>query len=102
MKDELDALERTKIWPVFHLPKDKHCISCKWVYKVKDKLDGSIERYKAILVAKGYTQKECINYFDIFSHVAKITIVRILLAIVVSKIGAFINVMSAMLSCMVI
>lgn len=53
MQKELDALERTNTWSVVSLPKDKHCVGCKWVYKVKYKHDGTIERYKARLVASG-------------------------------------------------
>ena len=52
MKAEIAALEENNIWIVTDLPPNKHPIGCKWVYKVKHKYDGSVERYKARLVAK--------------------------------------------------
>ena len=56
MVDELKAMEDNNTWTVVPLPQGKHTIGCKWVYKVKYKQDGTIDRYKAHLMAKGYIQ----------------------------------------------
>ena len=55
MKEELDALHKTKTWDLVDLPSRKSVIGCKWVYKIKTRLDGTIDRYKARLVARGFT-----------------------------------------------
>ncbi|KAL0345579.1 UNVERIFIED_CONTAM: Retrovirus-related Pol polyprotein from transposon TNT 1-94 [Sesamum radiatum] len=81
MNDELAALEKNHTWEVVELPKGKKAIGSKWVYKVKHKPDGSIDRYKTLLVAKGYNQIKGIDYIDRFSPVAKAVTVRILLVV---------------------
>lgn len=49
----------------------KRLIGCKWVYKVKFNPDGSVERYKARLMAKGYNQIKCVDFTDSFSPLLK-------------------------------
>ena len=61
MQRELQALHETHTWTVVSLPSGKKPIACKWVYKVKQKADGSVERLKGRLVVKGFTQKEGID-----------------------------------------
>lgn len=54
MNEELLAIEKNNTWSIVCLHIGKYCIGCKWVYKVKHKAGGSVERYKAGLVVKGY------------------------------------------------
>lgn len=85
MNEEIKALEANNTWSLVTLPPDKHCIGCRWMYKVKYNSNGSVDRYKARLVAKGYTQQSGIDFPDTFSPVAKLTSVRVLLAVAASK-----------------
>lgn len=64
------------------LPEGKKSVGCKWVYAVKYKDDGSIERYKARLVTKGFTQTYGIDYSKTLAPVAKMDTVRIIVTAV--------------------
>ena len=67
------------------LPPGQSIVGCRWVYKIKSKADGFVERYKACLVGKGFTQEYGINYEEIFAHVARLTSVRCLIAVAVVR-----------------
>lgn len=60
-------------------------VSCKWVYKLKNKADGSIDRYKARLVARGFSQEYGLDYEETFSPIAKLTTVRVLISLAINK-----------------
>ena len=82
---EICALEKNNNWDFVSLPPDKKATGCKWVNKVKLKADGSLERFKACLVAKGYSQQYGVDFQETFSPVVKMTIVRCIIALAASK-----------------
>ena len=59
----------------------KSAISYKWVYKIKTRSDGTIDRYKAHLIAKGFTQEYDIDYEETFAPVARLSSVRTLITV---------------------
>ena len=62
MKDEMKSMQDNAVWNLIELPKDVKPVACKWKFKTKRDSKGNVERYKAPLVAKGFTQKEGIDY----------------------------------------
>ena len=85
MKEELDTLSKNHTWDLVTLPPRKSVVGCKWIYKIKTRSDGSIERYKTRFVVKGFTQEHGIDYEETFAPVARISSVRTLLAIAVAS-----------------
>ncbi|RDY05092.1 hypothetical protein CR513_11104, partial [Mucuna pruriens] len=76
MKEEMKALEKNSTWEIVDRPKDKKVVDYRWIYTVKCKSDGTLERYKERLVAKGYTQTYGIDYEETFSPVVKMNTVK--------------------------
>ncbi|GJV60135.1 ribonuclease H-like domain-containing protein [Tanacetum coccineum] len=81
--ENLYALLRNDTWKITQLPKDRKAIGSKWIFKIRYKSDGEIDRYKTRLVAKDFNQKEGIDYEETFSHVVKMVTVRCSLNLVV-------------------
>ncbi len=85
MDEEMATLDANATWELVALLKDKKAIGCKWVYKVKHNIDGSVNRYKARLIAKGYAQTYGIDYEETYSLVAKMISVRAIIAMAATK-----------------
>ncbi|MCO5584252.1 hypothetical protein L7F22_038176 [Adiantum nelumboides] len=81
MKDEIDSLQKNNTWTLVPLPPARKPISCKWVLRRKLHPDGSVARYKARLVARGFSQIAGLDYGDTFSPVLRMSSFRLLLAL---------------------
>jgi hypothetical protein len=85
MQEELQALAENHTWDIAPCPTGVKPIGCKWVYSIKLRYDGSLDKYKARLVALGNRQEHGIDYEETFAPVAKMTTVQLIIAIVASK-----------------
>ena len=81
IKSEIDSILQNHTWELVDLPPGSKPLGYKWIFKRKMKTDGTIDKYKARLVIKGYKQKEGLDYFDTYSLVTRITSIRMVLAI---------------------
>jgi hypothetical protein len=84
IRSEMDSIMSNATWEVVERPYGCKPIGSKWVFKKKLRPYGTIERYKARLIIKGYSQKECEDFFDTYSHVARLTTIRVLLSLAAS------------------
>ena len=81
IKSEIDSIMQNRTRELVELPKGCKPLGSKWIFKRKMKADGSIDKYKARFVIKGYKQREDLDYFDTYSSVTIINSIRMILAI---------------------
>ena len=81
IEESLNSLIANDTWRFVKKPKNVNLVSTKWVFKLKTLPNGQIDRYKARLVARGFTQREGIDFFEVFSGVVRLESLRILLAV---------------------
>lgn len=79
--DEMSSLKRNNTWSLMKLPEGRSAVTCKWVFKVKRGGPGKPDKYKARLVARGFSQKQGFDYTETYSPVAKLDTLRAVLAL---------------------
>ena len=67
MVEEYDSIMKNRVWEVVPRPEGKKVVGSRWIYNIKDAIDGRVEKYKAHFVAKGFSQKESIDYEETFA-----------------------------------
>jgi len=82
MQEEIDSLHKNHTYELVKLPKDKKALKNKWVYRIKQEEHMLHPRYKARLVVKGFSQKKCVDFDEIFSPMVKMTSIRVIFGLV--------------------
>ena len=85
MKEELGIIEKNNTWQLVQRPTDRKVIGVKWVFRTKLNVDGSVNKYKARLVVKGYAQIFGVNFSETFAPVARFDTIQLLLAVAAQK-----------------
>ena len=81
IQEEYESLMKNGAWELVELPPGKNPVTCKWVFKAKHDANGNIVRFKARLVARGFSQAYRIDYFETYAPVAKLTTYRVIFAL---------------------
>ena len=84
MQEEMESLQKNHTYDLVELPKGKKALKNKWVFKIKKDGSGTIIKYKARMVVKGFLQKKGVDFSEIFSPVVKMTSIRVFLGLAAS------------------
>ena len=82
---------KNDVWEVVARPTRKSVLTSRWLYKIKNAAIGSVEKYKARFVARGFTQKEGIDYDETFAPIARYTTIRTIISLAVVLDGSYIR-----------
>nr|GEY54351.1 zinc finger, CCHC-type [Tanacetum cinerariifolium] len=80
INDKMDSIMGNNTWVLVDLPSGCKPLGCKWIFKIKLKLDGTVKKFKVRLVIHGFKQKSGIDYFNTYAPVACISTIRLLIA----------------------
>jgi hypothetical protein len=81
MIEQYELILKNEVWEVVPRPQGKSVVTSKWIYKIKHAADGSVEIFKARFVVRGFSQKEGIDYYEIFALVAGYTSIRVIISL---------------------
>ena len=81
MVEEYDSIVRNSAWEIVPRPEGKSVVGSRWIYKVKQAAEGSVEKYKERFVARGFSQIEGIDYDETFAPVARYSSIRMIVAL---------------------
>jgi hypothetical protein len=81
MNEEMISIKKNQTCKLVDLPQEKKVVGLKWVFKIKYNKDGSIQKHKARIVAKGYSQQPGADFTETFAPVARMETIRIILAL---------------------
>jgi hypothetical protein len=84
MTEEHHSIMKNDVWEIVPRPKEKSVVTSKWVYKIKHAVQGSVEKYKASFVSRGFSQKEGEDYDETCSLVSIYTSIRAIMSLVSS------------------
>jgi len=73
LQEEYQSIMKNGVWEIIPRPNEKMVITSKWIYKIKHAIDGTIDKYKARFVVRGFSQKEDIYFEEIFAPIARYT-----------------------------
>ena len=85
MKEELHMIEKNNTWELVERPSNKKVIGVKWVYRTKLNPNGSVNKHKAKLVVKGYSQQYGVDFSETFAPIARPATIRLLIAFTTQK-----------------
>jgi hypothetical protein len=83
--EEYASIMKNDVWEVVPRPKGKKVVGSKWIYKVKHAANGSVDKYKARFVAKGFSWRERVDYEEIFAPVARYSLIRAVISLAAEK-----------------
>ena len=81
MMEEYSSIMKNDVWEVVPQPVGKSMVGSRWIYKIKQAADGSVDKFNSHFVAKGFSQKEGIDFGEIFAPVERYSFIRVVISI---------------------